>query len=159
MLLGELAAGHGDRQLDVVGRVGGDEVDAFRLDLRQERQRVAEAHLQARRIEMPLSAGIGRTDVREQRTQTVSLRRQDPEQFLERVDPALLDLEAYRPPGPSSDGCSQERSTDAGERVENELSRLREELDQPSHQPWRLVCPVPLAERVPQFGGIGSSPD
>jgi len=159
MLFGELATGHRDRQLDVVGRIGGDEVDAFRLDLREERQRVAETHLQPRRIEMPLSARVGRTDVRELRTQTVSLRRQDPEQFLEGVDPTLLDLQANGPPGTSSHGRSKERATDAGEGVENELSGLREELDQSSHQARRLVRPVPLAQSMAQFGGIGRAPN
>jgi hypothetical protein len=80
VVLGELAAGHRDRQLDVIRRVGGDEVDAAGFDLGQQSQGIAESHFEARRVEAALAARVGRADVGQDGATAVSLGGQVPDQ-------------------------------------------------------------------------------
>ena len=78
-----------------------------------------------------------------------------------RVDrgPALVELDAERPPRAARDGRAEQRPADARERVEHELAGPAEELDQPGHQPRRLVGAVRLARRVPELGRVGRRQD
>ncbi len=154
MRLGERTTGHRERQLDVVGRVGRDEVDRALGQGRQDRQRVAEAKLQARWIEPARTSRVGRAEVRDQRPGAVTLGEElghDP--FVDR-DPARIELDAQGVPGSAGDGRTQQGPADAGERVQDELAGPAEELDQPGHQPGRLVRAMGLARDVSELGRI-----
>ena len=65
--------------------------------------------------------------------------------------PARVELDAERPPGTARDRRADQRAADARERVEDELTGAAEELDQPGHEPRRLVGAVRLARHMPQL--------
>ena len=159
VLHGKTAPGHGDRQLDVVGRVGGDEVHARGLHRGQELEGVAEPHLQPRRVEAALASRIGRAQVGHAGTSPVALPDQAVNDLVEDLDPARFDLEADGTARAPGDGCPEQRAADPGERVEDQLTGRGEELDQAGHQPGRLVGAVPLSQGVAKLRGIGGPPD
>ena len=74
-----------------------------------------------------------------------------------RIDlrPTGLDLEPERPPRAPADGGAEERSADAGERIQHQLPALGEELDESGHQARRLVGAVDLALGMTQLGRVG----
>src|SRR5262249_3378063 len=78
-----------------------------------------------------------------------------------RVDlcPARRELDPEGPPRPARDRRAEERPADAGEWIEHQLTGLREELDEPGHQPRRLVRAVGLAQGMPELRGICRRPD
>lgn len=159
MRLGQRSAGHRDRQLDVIRRIRRDEVHRGCGQGREDREGITHPELTAERIERPRAARVGRAQVGEERPEAVVLGERLPDHRLVDRRPAWLDLEPEGPPRPLRDRGSQERPADAGERIEDELARPGEELDQPGHQAGRLVRPVRFAARVPEFGWVGGGPD
>jgi hypothetical protein len=73
--------------------------------------------------------------------------------------PAGLQLESERAPWLTADRRAEQRAAHAGKRVEHQLTRLGEKLDQPGHQPRRFVGAVFLAQLVPELRGIGRRPE
>ena len=69
--------------------------------------------------------------------------------------PARLELDADGPPRAARDGRPEQRAADPGERVEHELARPAEELDQPGHQARRLVRAMGLARDVSELRWVG----
>ncbi len=155
MGLRQRPARHGHRQLEVVRRVGRDEVDRAVRDRRQEGEGIADPHLHAGGIERPRPARIGRAQVRELRTGAVALVCQVADDPLEDGGPARIQLDADGPPRPARDGRSEERPSDPGERIEHELSGPAEELDQTRHQPRRLVGSVDTADGMAELRRVG----
>ena len=155
MRLGERAAGHRHRQLQVVRRVGRDEVDRARLERRQDRERVADPQLEPGRVERPRSARVGRAEVGEVGPEAVALGRQVAHDVVVDGRPARVELDAERPPRAARDGRPEQRPADTRERVEDELAAAREELDQAGHQPRRLVRAVRPPRTMPELGRIG----
>ncbi len=137
---GQPPAGHRLTQLGVVRRVGGDEVDRFRLELDQQRHGVADDHSAARRVEPARATGIRTSEIGQ--TGLAIAAPHLGHDLPVHVGPALFQLEAQGPTRRAADGRSQERTAHAGEWVEDQLTGLREELDQARHQPWRLVRTV-----------------
>ena len=78
--------------------------------------------------------------------------------LVEHRDPARVELEADRPPRTARDRRAEQRPADARERVQHQLARPGEELDQPGHQPGRLVRPVDLPPVVAQLRRVGRRP-
>ena len=115
--LGQRAAGHRHRQLEVVRRIGGDEVDRVGRQRRQDRQRVADAQLQpgldrsrAARPDRPCprSASSG--------PESVAFAEQVPDHRLVDRRPARIELDADGAARPARDRGAEERPADAGER-------------------------------------------
>ena len=159
MLFGQAAAGHRQRQLDVVGRVRRDEVDRTLRNRGQHRQRVAPAQLESGRIEGPGATRIGRADVGEERSAAVASLEQFAHDGLVHGDPAWLQLDTQGASGTLGNRCAEQRPAHPGEWVEHELARPAEELDQSAHEPWGLVRSVYSALGVAQLGWIGRRPD
>lgn len=157
--LGQRPARHRERQLDVVRRVGGDEVDRPGLERWQDRKRIADPELDARRVERARTARVRRSEVREQGALAVALGEQVADDRSEDGGPARFDLDPDRAPGAAGDRSAEQRPADAGERIEHEIAGLREELDQPGHQARGLVRPVGPPDLVPQLGRVGGRPD
>ena len=155
MRLGEHAAGHRHRQLEVVGRIGGDEIDRAIGDRRQERERVADAHLDARRIERPRAAGVGRAQVGQCRPGAVPFVREVAHDLLVDRRPARVELDPDGASRSTRDRGAEERPADAGERIEDQLAAAAEELDQPGHQSRRLVRAMDPAGGVSELGWVG----
>ena len=156
MGLGQLAAGHRQRELDVVGRIGRDQVDRGVRQGRQDLERVAGPHLQARRIEGPRRARVGRPEVGDRRTTAVMLGGETGDDVLVDRHPAWIELDADRPARAPGDGRPEQRAANTGEGIEHQLAAAGEELDQSCHQAWRLVRAVRLAGSVAELGRIGS---
>ena len=159
MGFGELAAGHRQRQLDVVWRVGRHEVDRGLGEGRQDVERVTDPHLDAGRFEGPGRARIGRPEIRDGRTVPVALGGKPGDDLLVHGHPARVELDAESAPRSARDRGADQRAADAGERVEHQLIGLAEELDQAGHEPRWLVGTVDLARHVPELRRIGRRQD
>ncbi len=157
--LGEPASGHREGELDRVRRVGRHEVDRGVGHAREERERVADAHLAARRVEAPQSAGVGGAEVGEVGPRPVVLGAEARHDLGVDGGPGRVELDPDRPPGPPRDRRPEERAPDTGERVEDEVPRPREELDEAGHETGRLVRPVPSPRPVAELRGIGRDED
>ena len=120
--LRQRTAGHRERQLDVVRRVGGDEVDAVGLQVGQQREGIAAAHSDPARVERALAARIGSAEIGEQRAGAVPLAEEVAHDRLVDRDPARIELEAECPARPAGDRRAEQRPADSGERVEDELA-------------------------------------
>ncbi len=149
--LGQHAARHGARQLDVVRRIGRDEVDGAVGQCRQDGQGVTQAEVQARRVERTRPAGVGRAQVRDPRPRAVVLGEQPGDHLMVDRDPARIQLDADGAPRSTRDGRPQQCAADAGERVQDEVAGLAEELDQAGHESRRLVGAVGLAGHMSQL--------
>ena len=159
MRLRERAAGHRQRQLDVVRRVGRDEVDRAVRDAGQERERIADAQLQAGRIEPPRPARVRGAEVGQLRAGPIALRGEVADHRLVDRGPAGIEFDADGPSWPAGDGRSQERAAHPGERVQDQLTGPAEELDEAGHQAWRLVGAVGLACGMAELGRVGRRED
>src|SRR4029077_19369317 len=73
--------------------------------------------------------------------------------------PAWRQLDPEGPPRPPCDRRAEERPADAREGIEDELARLREELDEAGHEPRRLVRPAGPPDGVTQLGRVGGRPE
>ena len=155
MRLGEGAAGHRHRELEVVRRVGRDEVDRAGLQRRQERERIADPQLQPGRVERPRSTRIGRGEVDQVRSEAVALGRQVAYDVVVDRRPARVELDAERPARAARDGRAEQRAADTRERIEHEIAAPGEELDQAGHQPRRLVRPVRASRAMSELGRVG----
>ena len=158
--LGQRSAGHRERQLDVVGRVGGDEVDRA-----VGQRRAGRARASPTRISQPDGSNertpgrVDRPEVGEERARAVALGEQVADDVGVDRRPARLELDAQRAPRSLGDGRAEERAADPGERIEDQLAGPGEELDEPGHEPRRLVRAVPLALGMTELGRVGRAPD
>ena len=157
--LGELPAGHRDRQLDVVGRVGGDEVDAIGRQIREDHLGVADPQLQPGRVERPRPARIIRAQVRQLGAESVTLGEGIADHIVVDLSPGRRQLDPQGAPRAAGDRRAEQRPADPRERVQDQLTGPGEELDEPGHQPRRLVGSVPLAPLVAELRGVGGRPD
>ncbi len=122
MRLGEAAAGHRHRQLDVVRRIGRHEVHGRVREGAQELARVADAKLGTARVERPTTARIGGAQVDELGTAAVPLGAQHVDDLAVHGGPAWIQLEADRPSWAAGDGRTEQRPADTRERVQDELT-------------------------------------
>ena len=122
---------------------------------RQDGQRVADIEPQTRWVEPPRPARIRGAEVGELRTEAVPLGGQVAHDALVDRRPARLELDPDRPPRAAGDGRPEQRAADPGERVEHEVARPAEELDEPGHQARRLVGSMGLARDVPELRWVG----
>ena len=102
-------------------------------------------------IEAPRSARVALPEVRELDPATFPVRERGRDDLAVDLGPARRQLEADGPPRPARDRGAEERAAHAREGIEDELAALGEELDEPGHQPRRLVGAVLLPERVPEL--------
>jgi hypothetical protein len=129
---------HGALEVDVVGRVRGDEVEGGVGEPRrvaQQLQGVAGDHLLGAEGRVP--GGDLRVD----------------------LDPAGVDLDPDGRPRRVREGGAEEGPPHAGEGVEDAATGPGEELDQGLHEPRGLVGPVAPADLVAQLPGIGGPED
>ena len=110
-------------------------------------------------IEPPRLARVRLAQVREHGPQSVALTEQVRHEAFVDGRPARVEFDADGPPWAARDRGAEQRAADPGERVEDELAGLGEELDEPGHQARRLVRAVGLACRVAELGGVGRRQD
>src|SRR4051812_17244483 len=121
MRLRQRTAGHRHRQLDVIRRIGRDEVDRTCFDRGQDGGRVADDQADARRIETALAAGIGGAEVSQDGPRAVALSDQVTNYVVVDRRPTWIELDPDRPAGAARDGGAEERPADACERVKDEV--------------------------------------
>ena len=126
-----------------------------RFERRQDRQRVAGPQLETARIEPARAARVGGAEVSQRRPQAVPLGGEVRHDLSDRRSPSV-DRARSRARASGRGRCrAQQGAADARERVEDQLAGPAEELDQPRHEPGRLVRPVRLAGGVTELRRVG----
>ena len=99
--------------------------------------------------------GSADAEVGEVRPGAVALVGEVADDLLEDRGPARVELDPDGAPRSARDRGAEQRPADARERIEDQLAGPAEELDQPGHQPRRLVRAVDPAGGVPELGRVG----
>ncbi len=155
MRLGERSPGHRHRQLEVVGRVRCHHVHRSGLQARKQGRRIAHPEFEPCRVESPRTSGIRAAQIDQLGTQSAPFGGQLADDPLVDRSPARIELDADGTSRAARDRRSQQGSADARERVEYQLARPAEELDQARHQPGRLVRAMGFPGSVPELRRIG----